>query len=53
MANSGANDNGSQFFITLDKTSELQNKNTLFREENNRLKHPRTSSLVNIVRASA
>lgn len=30
MANSGANDNGSQFFFTLGATPELQNKHTLF-----------------------
>lgn len=30
MANAGKNDNGSQFFITLDATAELQNKHTLF-----------------------
>ncbi|KTW30558.1 uncharacterized protein T551_01841 [Pneumocystis jirovecii RU7] len=30
MANSGKNDNGSQFFITLSPTPELQGKNTLF-----------------------
>lgn len=31
MANSGEpNDNGSQFFLTLDKTAELQGKNTMF-----------------------
>lgn len=30
MANNGKNDNGSQFFITLDSTPELQGKNTLF-----------------------
>ncbi|CAG8460498.1 15346_t:CDS:2, partial [Dentiscutata heterogama] len=30
MANSGKNDNRSQFFITLDRTDELQNKHTIF-----------------------
>lgn len=30
MANSGINDNGSQFFFTLDRAEELQNKHTLF-----------------------
>lgn len=30
MANNGKHDNGSQFFITLDSTPELQGKNTLF-----------------------
>lgn len=30
MANSGKNDNGSQFFFTLAATPELQNQNTLF-----------------------
>ncbi|KAG4304248.1 hypothetical protein PORY_002429 [Pneumocystis oryctolagi] len=30
MANSGKNDNNSQFFITLSSTPELQGKNTLF-----------------------
>lgn len=30
MANTGRNSNTSQFFITLDKAPELQNKNTLF-----------------------
>ncbi|KAJ2192854.1 Peptidyl-prolyl isomerase cwc27 [Coemansia sp. RSA 530] len=30
MANTGANENGSQFFITLTATPELQKKNTLF-----------------------
>ncbi|CAG8499877.1 11641_t:CDS:2 [Paraglomus brasilianum] len=30
MANAGSNDNGSQFFITLDRTEELQNKHTIF-----------------------
>lgn len=30
MANSGPNDNGSQFFITLAQTSELQKQNTIF-----------------------
>lgn len=29
-ANSGANDNGSQFFFTLAETPELQNKHTIF-----------------------
>ncbi|KAI9007905.1 hypothetical protein CLU79DRAFT_829608 [Phycomyces nitens] len=30
MANNGQNDNGSQFFITLDRTDELTKKHTLF-----------------------
>ena len=30
MANGGKNDNGSQFFITLGRADELNNKNTLF-----------------------
>ncbi|CAG8510451.1 3534_t:CDS:2, partial [Racocetra fulgida] len=30
MANTGKNDNRSQFFITLDRTDELQNKHTIF-----------------------
>lgn len=30
MANAGKNDNGSQFFFTLDATPELQEKHTLF-----------------------
>ncbi|KAK9719976.1 Peptidyl-prolyl isomerase cwc27 [Basidiobolus ranarum] len=30
MANSGVNQNGSQFFFTLDRTDELQNKHTIF-----------------------
>lgn len=30
MANDGPNSNGSQFFITLDSTPELQGKNTVF-----------------------
>ena len=30
MANAGKNDNGSQFFFTLDATPELQDKHTLF-----------------------
>ncbi|KAJ1856878.1 Peptidyl-prolyl isomerase cwc27 [Coemansia sp. RSA 1822] len=30
MANTGSNENGSQFFITLTATPELQKKNTLF-----------------------
>ena len=30
MANGGKDDNGSQFFITLDKTEELQGRNTMF-----------------------
>ncbi|KAI8588488.1 peptidyl-prolyl isomerase cwc27 [Geranomyces variabilis] len=30
MANTGANENGSQFFFTLDRTDELNRKNTLF-----------------------
>lgn len=30
MANAGPNDNGSQFFFTLDRTDELQNKHTIF-----------------------
>lgn len=30
MANAGKNDNRSQFFITLDRTDELQNKHTIF-----------------------
>ena len=30
MANTGPNDNGSQFFITLGKTEELTGKNTMF-----------------------
>ena len=30
MANAGKNDNLSQFFITLDRTDELQNKHTIF-----------------------
>ncbi|KAJ1852003.1 Peptidyl-prolyl isomerase cwc27 [Coemansia sp. RSA 486] len=30
MANAGPNDNGSQFFITLASTPELQKKNTMF-----------------------
>ncbi|KAJ3158973.1 Peptidyl-prolyl isomerase cwc27 [Geranomyces michiganensis] len=30
MANTGANENGSQFFFTLDRADELNRKNTLF-----------------------
>ncbi|CAG8768720.1 16213_t:CDS:2, partial [Acaulospora colombiana] len=30
MASSGKNDNRSQFFITLDRADELQNKHTIF-----------------------
>lgn len=30
MANGGPNDNGSQFFFTLDKTPDLQGKHTIF-----------------------
>ena len=30
MANSGPNDNGSQFFFTLTATPELTNKHTIF-----------------------
>lgn len=30
MANTGPNDNGSQFFITLDKAEQLTGKNTMF-----------------------
>lgn len=30
MANSGVHDNGSQFFITLDRADELTQKHTLF-----------------------
>jgi cyclophilin family peptidyl-prolyl cis-trans isomerase len=30
MANSAKNDNGSQFFITLDRADELDKKHTLF-----------------------
>lgn len=30
MANTGENDNGSQFFITLDRADELTKKHTLF-----------------------
>jgi len=30
MANSGPNDNGSQFFFTLDRTPELDKKHTIF-----------------------
>lgn len=30
MANAGANDNGSQFFFTLDRADELQKKHTIF-----------------------
>ncbi|KAJ1977105.1 Peptidyl-prolyl isomerase cwc27 [Dimargaris xerosporica] len=30
MANAGPNDNGSQFFFTLDRTDELQRKHTIF-----------------------
>ncbi|KAK3090993.1 hypothetical protein FSP39_016306 [Pinctada imbricata] len=30
MANAGKNDNGSQFFITMGQTQELQNKHTIF-----------------------
>lgn len=30
MANSGSNDNGSQFFFTLGEAMELQNKHTIF-----------------------
>ncbi|KAI8917815.1 peptidyl-prolyl isomerase cwc27 [Powellomyces hirtus] len=30
MANTGLNENGSQFFFTLDRTDELNRKNTLF-----------------------
>ena len=30
MANAGANDNGSQFFFTLDRADELNKKHTIF-----------------------
>ena len=30
MANGGPNDNGSQFFFTLGRADELNNKHTLF-----------------------
>lgn len=30
MANTGENDNGSQFFITLDRADELTRQHTLF-----------------------
>jgi peptidyl-prolyl cis-trans isomerase SDCCAG10 len=30
MATAHQNDNGSQFFITLDRAEELQNKHTIF-----------------------
>jgi cyclophilin family peptidyl-prolyl cis-trans isomerase len=30
MANAGKNDNGSQFFFTLDAAPELTNKHTIF-----------------------
>ena len=30
MANGGPNDNGSQFFFTLDRADELNNKHTIF-----------------------
>ena len=30
MANGGKNDNGSQFFFTLDRADELNNKHTIF-----------------------